>query len=174
MNLAIYFNPETDLSFSAIGEWPETTEELPPRFKDILTNAVILGLTHCEMKSACELSVVLMSAEEIQKFNRDYRHVDRVTDVLSFPLAELEDEPQGFDDTPEDEPAVLGDILICVSRAREQAEELGHSLLRELAFLTVHGLLHLLGYDHENAAGEAEMIRLQTEILNKAGITREE
>lgn len=111
-----------------------------------------------------DLSVRVDTPAHIQELNRDFRHVDRVTDVLTFPAWEGED-PLGGD-------GYLGDIMICYDRAKEQAEEYGHSLARELAFLTVHGVLHLLGYDHMTEPEEKVMREKQTAILNGMGLQR--
>ena len=116
-----------------------------------------------------ELSVTLTDNAHIHAMNREYRHIDRPTDVLSFALNESE------------EPAVtggpavnvLGDIIISVERANEQAAEYGHSLRREIAFLTVHGLLHLLGYDHMEEADRLEMEKEQKYVMEQLGIPRE-
>ena len=98
--------------------------------------------------------------------NKTYRGIDRVTDVISFALEDNK--------TIELEVRLLGDIYICVERAREQAKEYGHSFLRELAFLSIHGLLHLLGYDHMEKEEEEIMFRRQEEILDEYGIKRGE
>ncbi|MBR0081171.1 MAG: rRNA maturation RNase YbeY [Clostridia bacterium] len=111
-----------------------------------------------------DLCVQVDTPEHIQTLNRDFRHVDRVTDVLTFPAWEGED-PLGGD-------GYLGDIMICYERAKEQATEYGHSLARELAFLTVHGVLHLLGYDHMTGPEERVMREKQTAILNGMGVIR--
>lgn len=108
------------------------------------------------------VSVLITDNEEIHKLNLEYRQKDAPTDVLSFPLF---DQDGNLD---EDE---LGDIVISLERAKVQAEEYNHSLKREVAFLTAHSMLHLLGYDHEN--GEQEMYVKQDEILNELGITRD-
>lgn len=115
-----------------------------------------------------EVAVSFVSEAEIQSINKDYRDKDSVTDVISFALEEGEDEDFEMPDAPR----VLGDIIICVKRAKEQAEEYGHSFERELGFLTVHGLLHLLGYDHMNEADEKKMFGRQDELLNAFGLTR--
>ena len=112
-----------------------------------------------------DLCVMVDTPERIRTLNRDFRHVDRVTDVLTFPAWEGEDPLCGD--------GYLGDIMICYDRAKEQAEEYGHSLSRELAFLTVHGVLHLLGYDHMTGPEERVMRERQTAILNGMGVTRE-
>ena len=104
------------------------------------------------------LSVVLTTDENIHGYNREYRSVDRPTDVLSFPADEGDDlltPPDGF----------LGDIMISIPRAREQAKALGHSTEREILFLTVHGVLHLLGYDHMRPEDEQIMLPVQRSIV---------
>lgn len=104
------------------------------------------------------LSVVLTTDENIHGYNREYRSVDRPTDVLSFPTDEGDDllaPPDGF----------LGDIMISIPRAREQAKALGHSTEREILFLTVHGVLHLLGYDHMRPEDEQIMLPVQRSIV---------
>ena len=104
------------------------------------------------------LSVVLTTDETIHEYNREYRSVDRPTDVLSFPADEGDDllaPPDGF----------LGDIMISIPRAREQAKALGHSTEREILFLTVHGVLHLLGYDHMRPEDEQIMFPVQRSIV---------
>ncbi|MCU7556875.1 rRNA maturation RNase YbeY [Macrococcus capreoli] len=120
------------------------------------------------IEEEAEVAVSFVDEAEIQQINKTYRNKDSVTDVISFALEEGEDE----DFEMPDEPRVLGDIIICVKRAEEQAEEYGHSFERELGFLSVHGLLHLLGYDHMNEADEKKMFGRQDEILNAYGLTR--
>lgn len=115
-----------------------------------------------------ELSISFVDEEEIQAINRDYRDKDKVTDVISFSLEEDEPEIEGLD-----MPRVLGDIIICLEVAKEQAESYNHTLSRELGFLALHGFLHLLGYDHMTEEDEKEMFSRQDEILNEFGLTRE-
>ncbi|MFU1788612.1 rRNA maturation RNase YbeY [Mammaliicoccus sciuri] len=115
-----------------------------------------------------ELSISFVDEEEIQAINCDYRDKDKVTDVISFSLEEDEPEIEGLD-----MPRVLGDIIICLEVAKEQAESYNHSLSRELGFLALHGFLHLLGYDHMTEEDEKEMFSRQDEILNEFGLTRE-
>ncbi|MCL4318667.1 MAG: rRNA maturation RNase YbeY [Firmicutes bacterium] len=112
-----------------------------------------------------ELSIVLSDDSAIRKLNKTYRGVDRATDVLSFSQREGED---GDSDL-----AVLGDIVISLDRAHEQAREYGHSFEREMGFLVVHGILHLLGWDHEKADEEAVMMAKTEEILKEIGLVRE-
>ena len=111
-----------------------------------------------------DLTILIDTPERIQTLNREFRRVDAVTDVLTFPAWEGED-PLSAD-------GYLGDIMICYDRAVEQAETYGHSLLRELSFLAVHGVLHLLGYDHMTEADERVMREKQTTILDGIGVTR--
>ena len=125
-----------------------------------------------------EMSLAIVSPDEIQALNEQYRGVDSVTDVLSFPTIDNPDRAiLSADNYPQDvniETGELniGDVIICLDRAREQAKEYGHSLKRELCFLSLHGLLHLLGYDHIDKDDEQQMNALQEEILNQMGITR--
>ncbi|CAH2715438.1 MULTISPECIES: rRNA maturation RNase YbeY [Neobacillus] len=117
-----------------------------------------------------EVSVTFVSNERIQEINREYRDKDIPTDVISFAMEELgegEVELVGAE-----MPRVLGDIIISIPKAKVQAEEYGHSFIRELGFLAVHGFLHLLGYDHMTEDEEKEMFTLQKEILNEYGLTR--
>lgn len=111
-----------------------------------------------------------MDNEEIHQINKQFRGIDRPTDVLSFP--QLTFEEGEIMDRNENGEVVLGDIIISLERAREQAEEYGHSLKREIAFLTAHSMLHLLGYDHMEPEEEKEMFAKQKEILELAGIPR--
>lgn len=111
-----------------------------------------------------DLTILIDTPERIQTLNREFRHVDAVTDVLTFPAweGEISLSADGY----------LGDIMICYDRAKEQAEQYGHSLLRELSFLAVHGCLHLLGYDHMAEADERVMREKQTAILDSMGVKR--
>lgn len=144
-----------------------------PFIKRVLERA----LKHLNQPSELlEMSLSIVSPEQIQELNKSFREVDKVTDVLSFPTC---DNPtRGAitvvceDVNPETDLVNIGDIVICLERAKEQAKEYGHSLKRELAFLSLHGLLHLLGYDHIEPDDEKRMIALQKEILDQAGITR--
>lgn len=105
------------------------------------------------------VSLILVNKEEIQKLNMQYRGLDRKTDVLSFESGEK---------------IYLGEIFICIDKVKSQAEEYGHSLEREFAFLLVHGLLHLQGYDHQNPEDEEKMKKKQEEILNSLNYRRSE
>ena len=112
-----------------------------------------------------EFNIIIVGEEKIQELNRKYRNIDRVTDVISFAL---EDE-KTFNISNY---RMLGDIYICLNKARSQADEYGHSFKRELSFLAIHGLLHLLGYDHMTKEEEEVMFNKQEEVLSKYGIER--
>lgn len=125
--------------------------------------AIEAALAYEGVLGACEVSLTLCDGEYIRTLNAEYRGKDAATDVLSFPLFE-EDEPT----LEGDELLPLGDIVVNVDRAAEQAQELGHTTLREIAFLCVHSTLHLLGYDHERSPEEDEdMCRRQRDIISK-------
>ncbi len=110
-------------------------------------------------------SIIFVDNEKIHELNKQFRGVDRPTDVISFALEDAEEE---FLSTIR----VLGDIYISIPKMQEQAKEYGHSEKRELAFLVVHGLLHLLGYDHQTEEEEKVMFQIQEEMLNEEGISR--
>lgn len=125
-----------------------------------------------------EVALTFVDDEAIHELNRDYRGIDRPTDVLSFAMNEsLEEEPEIVYELEEDEELddlteMLGDIIISVERAKAQSEEYGHSLEREIGFLFVHGFLHLLGYDHQDEVSEAEMMAKQEAALAEVGLVR--
>jgi len=115
---------------------------------------------------SAEISVRFVDNEEIHRLNKQYRDVDSPTDVLSFPLGRVDEDGNAlYDVNPETGAKVLGDIVISVERAEEQAKEFEHSLQREMAFLTVHSMLHLLGYDHVNGGLEAVRMREKEETV---------
>ena len=110
-------------------------------------------------------NVIFVDNNKIHELNKNYRNIDRVTDVITFRLADYEEVMCGKIN-------ILGDIYISLDKAKEQSIEYGHSYLRELSFLLIHGFLHLLGYDHMNEEDEKEMFGLQEEILDSYGIKR--
>ncbi|WP_040196463.1 rRNA maturation RNase YbeY [Candidatus Soleaferrea massiliensis] len=124
-----------------------------------------------EMHEPAEVSVSFLNNQQIKELNAQYRGKDMPTDVLSFPLGE-----NGVYDRNEETGAVmLGDIVISIEKAFEQSNLYGHSLRREIGFLTVHSMLHLLGYDHENGGMEAVKMREKEEfVLAELGLTRDE
>lgn len=123
------------------------------------------------------VELVFVPADEIQRLNRETRAVDKVTDVLSYPALDgIKGQPIFGQEYPcdiEDGMLLVGSIAICEERAREQAEEYGHSYERELHYLLVHGIMHCLGYDHMTDEEKAEMREKEELILGKLGITRE-
>lgn len=135
----------------------EFTEEMDKVIRQVIDKTK----EYEDVDSDLGVSVVITDNETIRDLNRTYRNKDSATDVLSFPLYDEE----GYLDDEE-----LGDIVISLERAYAQAEEYGHGIIREVAFLTAHSMLHLLGYDHEN--GETEMYEKQEEILTLLGIVR--
>jgi len=133
----------------------------------------------CEYEA--EVNLLITDKEGIREYNRDYRGIDKDTDVLSFPGIDYE-KPADFSIAkanecdyfnPDTGELILGDIILCEERICEQAEEYGHSLLREFAFLIAHSVLHLLGYDHIEPAEEADMFTRQERILEALHISRE-
>lgn len=149
-----------------IGREPENLD-VPQEDVDAVRRAVLtVGELYGVMDA--EVSVTLTDDAHIHVLNRDYRGVDRPTDVLSFALTESE-EPVIIDAPCS---VVLGDLVISLERAAAQAEEYGHSFLRELSFLTVHGMLHLLGYDHIEEEDRLEMEEEQRHVMDVLGIAR--
>jgi probable rRNA maturation factor len=113
-----------------------------------------------------EISVSFVEAEEIKDLNCQYRNIDKVTDVLSFP--QFED----LNDLPEEGELFLGDVVICKERAEEQAKEFGHSFKREIIYLFVHSVLHLVGYDHMDEEDKTEMRKQEEIIMSHIGLER--
>lgn len=154
-------------------EWSNEQEEiqLPDALLDQFQQ--LLEITaEVEQLDTGMVDLTFVNDETIHQLNKQYRGIDRATDVLSFAMTEtMEEEPEIVfeEETPSE---MLGDIIISVPRAKQQSEEYGHSLERELGFLFVHGLLHLLGYDHGSDEEEREMFSKQEYILQKAGLLR--
>jgi probable rRNA maturation factor len=115
-----------------------------------------------------EVSLTFESPEKIKALNREHRRIDEVTDVLSFPLYDYDEVNEAA--LPTGQPVLLGDIVICSERAREQADEFGHGELREFVYLFVHGLLHLLGYDHMEEADRAGMRVAEERIMGRVNL----
>lgn len=144
--------------------------------KDVIT----FTIDHEDFPYEAEVNLTLVDNEEIHTINREYRNIDRPTDVLSFPMlsyeaagdfSKLEDD---YDDNfnPDTGEILLGDIVISVDKVAEQAESYGHSQKREYAFLIVHSMLHLFGYDHMTPEEAADMEAKQRQILDEMNITR--
>ena len=139
--------------------------------KQKITEIYEIALKETHNKNNIVIDVTIVGRNTIKELNREHRNVDRVTDVLSFPLLE-NDELKSDLMHDENIQTELGDIVICKSRAIEQAKEYGHSLERELCFLALHGFLHVLGYDHMQKEDEMVMFPLQDKILNIANMPR--
>lgn len=151
----------------------EWTAELQQTVEDVC-NAV-LDSEECDFDA--QISLTLVDNEEIREINNEQRGIDRATDVLSFPMLEFDENGDCLDAdyVTDGDFIVLGDIVISMERAREQSKEFGHSFRREIAFLTAHSMLHLLGYDHvDDPEGERIMFAKQDAVLNGLGITREQ
>jgi probable rRNA maturation factor len=144
----------------------------------IIENAIKSSLIYEGVTEAVELSVTIMSSEEIQEINLDQRGIDQPTDVLSFPMVtimigehfnqSIQHEPKN----PETGEVYMGDIVISWDKILEQSTLYGHSKEREISFLVVHSMLHLMGYDHETQADEIIMFQKQKEILEDMGMKR--
>lgn len=140
----------------------------PENFEELVEKCARAALDEEQIEDDAEVSVTLVDNERIREFNNEFREIDRETDVLSFPLGD----ENGFETNPDTDAILLGDIVISLEKAQSQAEEYGHSFLREVAFLLTHSLFHLLGYDHMTPDEEKEMFAKQEKVLEKLGITR--
>lgn len=143
--------------------------KIPLGTKRLIKRSCAAVLKSEDFLENAEVNVSIVSADEIKELNGEYRDIDKVTDVLSFPLGE-----NGvYDLNPENNCFMLGDMVICFERAVQQASDFGHSVTREISFLTVHSMLHLLGYDHVNSQDEEkEMFSKQKQIMSALGIER--
>lgn len=146
--------------FEIINETKEEIKEIK-----IIDKLISFALNYLNIENAV-LNIIIVDNETIHKINKEYRNIDRPTDVISFALEDNKD----FIDIGY---RILGDIYISIDKVREQSINYNHSFLRELSFLSIHGLLHLLGYDHMNEEDEKEMFELQELILNEFGIKKE-
>lgn len=156
MNIYILFSDEQDkltLDFDPVQLCEDCTRQ---------------ALIEEEIEDDAEVSLTFTDNEEIRKLNAEYRDIDRETDVLSFPLGD----ENGYEVNPETDALLLGDIVISLEKAKAQAEEYGHTMKREVAFLIAHSLFHLLGYDHITPEEEKEMFAKQENVLSALGITR--
>ena len=158
MKLKIYFENEQDKIV------------LTYKLKMLVRNAIEASLDLENYGNPCEISVTFTDNEGIHELNKKFRQIDRPTDVLSFPLFDFDGE---YEEPPVDEMMnMLGDIVISLEKAEEQAEEFGHSFEREVAFLTAHSMLHLLGYDHElSDEDDREMREKQNIIMDMIGLS---
>ncbi len=148
----------------------DETNELSDDMADYICDLLNFAAKMEKVEDETEVSLTFVTNKKIKEINKEYRNKDSETDVISFALEEVgEGEMQIIG---EGMPRVLGDIIISVAKAKEQAEEYGHSIKRELGFLAVHGFLHLLGFDHMNEKDEQEMFSKQKEILDEFGLKR--
>lgn len=147
----------------------QNTKKLPSGIRLLVRRACNAVLVTEKFEFPAEVNVTFVDDDEIKKLNTQFRHIEKSTDVLSFPLGE-----NGvYDVNPENNAKMLGDIVISVDHAEKQAKSYGHSLQREIAFLTVHSMLHLLGYDHVNGGIEQMKMREKEElVLAKLGVLR--
>lgn len=151
-------------------DFHDQTESLPTEYIELLEQLIQFTAEKENIDKNAEVSINFVHNDEIKSLNRDYRHQDKVTDVISFAMQErLKDE---MEIVGADIPVVLGDIIISVDKAKEQAADYNHSFERELGFLAVHGFLHLLGYDHMDEDEEKIMFHRQEEILGEFGVER--
>lgn len=140
--------------------------------EEIINKVVQTVLELENIKHELEIYITLTNNEEIHKINNEYRQVDRPTDVLSFPMYERDEIPKLREEKQDDIEEVLGDIIISIPKIKEQAEEYGHSYERELAYLTTHGMLHLLGYDHMIEDEKVIMREHEEKVLERLNILR--
>ena len=148
----------------------EAEKKLNLPYETIIREVVLAALDYEACPYEAEVNVLLTDDEEIHRINREFRGIDRATDVLSFPMADYEQPEDYFN--PETGELLLGDIVISVDKVEEQAEKYGHSEARELAFLTAHSMLHLFGYDHMEEEERLVMEKKQEAILSLKGYTR--
>lgn len=146
----------------------EATEQI----EEMINKVLVQAAQEFSLLDDVEVSVTLVDNEEIRRLNKEYRGLDSATDVLSFALDE-EDQAGEIPFANATGLHLLGDIIISMERAGEQASDYGHSLEREIGFLAVHGMLHLLGYDHNEAAETLEMRELEEKLLLASGLTRD-
>lgn len=154
----------------------DETDRTNQKHMDLIEQVIISAAKKLRLEDNFEVSVTIVDNNRIHEINKEYRSIDRPTDVISFAIEDNDDEFEiFFDDLDDDDiplPRLLGDIFISMDKAEEQAEEFDHSIEREIGFLTVHGFLHLNGYDHQTEEEEKEMFALQDIILEENGLER--
>ena len=153
-----------EVNYNAISELPNEEKLIKEVVSRVLEEEKVLP--------EVDVYITLTNNEEIHKINKEYRDVDRPTDVLSFPMYERDEIAGLKNDTDDEIEKILGDIIVSIEKVREQADEYGHSFERELAYLVTHGMLHLLGYDHMIEEEKAVMRKREEEILETLNITR--
>lgn len=148
--------------------------ELSNDLISLLKETVVKTLEFEKVDQSCYVSITIVDSEEIKDLNREYRSIDKVTDVLSFPVVNLLDD--SFTDDVGDYyegMLILGDVILCADRAREQALDFGHTIEREFGYLTCHSILHLIGYDHEEDDDREIMRQKEEAIMNCLSLKRE-
>ena len=154
----------------------EAEVDIPRGLEELVNKVITAALDAEQVTASCEVNVLVTDDEAIHQINLDMREVDRPTDVLSFPMFDLApgEKPGEEDADPDTGLVPLGDMVISLERARAQAQEFGHSVEREVSYLAVHSVLHLLGYDHMDEGDmKAQMRGREETILTALGITRE-
>ena len=158
----------------------EYKDEIGIEYEKIIKSVIEESVAFVQCPYECEVYVTITDNENIQVLNREHRNLDKPTDVLSFPmivyqtpgdLSEVDKDLSNFN--PDSGELILGDIVISYDKVMEQSREYNHSKEREIAFLTAHSMLHLFGYDHIDAQERIEMEKMQNNILENLGITRE-
>lgn len=153
----------------------DETDRTNQKYMDLIEQVIISAAKELKLEDNFEVSITIVDNNRIHEINKEYRSIDRPTDVISFAIEDNDDEFEIFFDELDDDialPRLLGDIFISMDKAEEQAEEFDHSIEREIGFLTVHGFLHLNGYDHQTEEEEKEMFALQDIILEENGLER--
>jgi len=170
-----------DGGYDCFEELSDDTPSLSDEYKHIISDIVEAAIAFVKCPYECEVSVTITSDEDIHSINLEQRGIDRPTDVLSFPMVDydtpadfsiVESDPFSYVN-PETDELVLGDIIISIETAKRQSAEYGHSLKREVAFLTAHSMLHLFGYDHMDDDERLVMEQYQEQILTTKGYTRD-
>ena len=157
----------------------ETEDSFDFDYEEIITKVIDEAISYVDLPYESEVSVTITDSDRIKEINSEFRHIDKPTDVLSFPMIEYEKEAY-FEDfeqrddlfNPETGELMLGDIVLNIDRVKSQALDYGHSQIRELAFLTAHSMLHLFGYDHMKDDERIIMEKKQEEILSALYISR--
>ncbi|KRN13607.1 metal-dependent hydrolase [Fructilactobacillus fructivorans] len=155
--------------------YDQTQDGVDPQKITLIRDILNYAAKYINLKDNTEMSVTLVNNDRIREINRDYRGVDRATDVISFAIEDQSDDDFPVimnDEMKKDIPENIGDIFVCVDKVAEQADFLNHSNDRELGFLVVHGFLHLNGYDHMKPEDEAVMFPLQRKIMDSYGLAK--
>ena len=155
----------------------DETEVVPQSHQELVHKVVSFAADYLKIPATKKCSISFVSSVRIREISREFTNIDKVTDVISFALDDHDDDFQSMQSIMEEDDSFvtsIGDIVISLDRAKEQAEDYGHSLERELGFLALHGFLHLNGYDHKTEEEEAEMTGLQKEILEAYGLKRDD